>query len=119
MILTDRPAGTATEQGSMQRSGDQRLTRALGRARWSILWERLWPALAAIVTVAALFLAVSWLGLWLWLPPLWRAIGVGVFFLLAAAAFGTLFTVRLPSTGDSLRRLDRNTGRPHRPATTM
>ena len=30
---------------------------------------------------------VSWLGLWLWLPPLGRAIGLGLFFLLTAAAF--------------------------------
>ncbi|MEA2996070.1 MAG: hypothetical protein QOG74_1619, partial [Alphaproteobacteria bacterium] len=52
------------------------LERALGRARWAILWERLWPPLAALLTVIGLFLAVSWLGLWLWLPPMGRGLGL-------------------------------------------
>jgi hypothetical protein len=29
-----------------RRAGEAMLSRALGRARLSILWERLWPALA-------------------------------------------------------------------------
>ena len=33
------------------------LSRAVGRARWSIFWERLWPALASVATVIGLFLA--------------------------------------------------------------
>ena len=80
------------------------------RARWTIFWERLWPALASIATVIGLFLAVSWLGVWLWLPPIARAIGLGVFFLLAAAAFAPLLMLRVPSRLDGLRRLDRNSG---------
>ncbi|MGB8488128.1 MAG: DUF4175 family protein, partial [Xanthobacteraceae bacterium] len=51
------------------------LAHALTRARWALFWERLWPAVAAVATAVGLFLAVSWLGLWLWLPPLGRAIG--------------------------------------------
>ena len=46
------------------------LARALGHARLSIVWERLWPALASIATAIGLFLALSWLGLWVFLPPL-------------------------------------------------
>ena len=100
-------------------AGDAVLARALGRARWTIFWERLWPALASIATVVGLFLAVSWLGLWLWLPPIGRAIGLGVFFLLAAAAFAPFLMLRVPSRMDGLRRLDRNSGLPHRPATAI
>ncbi len=100
-------------------SGDAVLTRALGRARWTIFWERMWPALASVVTVIGLFLAVSWFGLWLWLPPIGRAIGLGVFFLLAAAAFAPFLMLRIPSRMDGLRRLDRNSGLPHRPATAI
>ena len=95
------------------------LSRALGRARWSILWERLWPALASMATAAGLFLALSWLGVWLWLPPLGRAIGLFVFFVLAVAATVPLFFVRVPSADDGLRRLDRSSGAPHRPATAI
>jgi uncharacterized protein (TIGR02302 family) len=118
--LTDRSTdAAATQIAAPGRAGNDMLGRALGRARWTILWERLWPALASLATAIGLFLAVSWLGLWLWLPPLGRAIGVGVFFLLTAAAFAPLLMLRLPSRMDGLRRLDRNTGLQHRPATAI
>jgi uncharacterized protein (TIGR02302 family) len=118
--LTDHPTDSARPPGSQaERGGSAVLSRALSRARWSIFWERLWPALAGIATVIGLFLAVSWLGLWLWLPPIGRAIGLGAFFLLAAAAFAPLLMVRVPTMQDGLRRLDRNSGRLHRPATAI
>src|SRR5436305_8094445 len=116
--LTDRPIDSvAADLNSYD--GDALLARALKRARWSILWERLWPALATVATAVGLFLAVSWLGVWLWLPPVGRAIGLGLFFLLTAAAFAPLFLVRIPSRTEALRRLDRNTRLPHRPATAL
>src|SRR5665213_2546047 len=37
-----------------------KLTRALQRARYAIAWERCWPHLARLLTVAGLFLVVSW-----------------------------------------------------------
>ncbi len=95
------------------------LARALTRARGSILWERLWPALAALATVAGLFLAFSWAGLWLALPPLARAIGLFVFVVAAFAAALPLVILRLPSIYDGLRRLDRSSGETHRPATAV
>src|SRR5882757_10033908 len=124
MDLTDRPPSVVSPAAASPRhqaegAGGDVLTRALGRARWSIFWERLWPALASIATVIGLFLAVSWLGLWLWLPAIGRAIGLGVFFLLTAAAFSPLLWVRFPSKTDALKRLDRNSGLPHRPATAI
>ncbi len=95
------------------------LARALRRARSSLLWERLWPALAALATVFGLFLAFSWAGLWLALPPLARAIGLLVFVVALAAAALPLLILRLPSIYDGLRRLDRSSGETHRPATTV
>jgi uncharacterized protein (TIGR02302 family) len=99
--------------------GSTMLAQALVRARWSILWERLWPALASIATAVGLFLALSWLGLWLWLPPLGRAIGLFAFFAVAVAALVPLFMVRMPSAVEGLRRLDRASLLPHRPATAI
>jgi hypothetical protein len=121
MDLTDRPADAAAphQLPPQERAGDDLLARALRRARWTILWERLWPALASIATLIGLFLAVSWLGLWLWLPPAGRAIGLGIFFLLTAAAFAPVLMLRMPSRMEGLRRLDRNSGLPHRPATAI
>ncbi len=95
------------------------LSRALGRARLALFWERLWPALASIATAVGLFLALSWFGLWVSLPPLGRAIGLFVFFVLAVAATVPLFKVRWPIAIEGLRRLDRNSLLPHRPATAI
>src|SRR5262249_57498175 len=105
--LIGRTRDPATPARSSGDSGGALLTRALGRARWSIFWERLWPAVVSLATVIGLFLALSWLGLWLWLPPIGRAVGLGIFFLLAAAAFSPFFLVRIPSRADPLHPLDR------------
>jgi len=95
------------------------LARALKRARGSLLWERLWPAMATLATALGLFLAFSWAGLWLVLPPLARAIGLLLFVVFTAIAAAPLAMLRLPSIADGLRRLDRNSGKMHRPATAV
>jgi uncharacterized protein (TIGR02302 family) len=96
-----------------------RLARALLRARGSFFWERLWPALAAVAAAVGLFLALSWAGLWLVVPPIGRAIGVGVFVLLVLAAAIPFVRLRLPSRRDALNRVDKVSGEPHRPATAL
>lgn len=115
-------------EGRVQGSEDQRIStkrlpgrldRTLRWARLTLLWESLWPLLAAIATVLGFFLAFSWLGLWLWLPPLGRAIGLGIFAILTLAAAFPLVWVRWPSETEGLRRLDRNSGLRHRPATAV
>jgi uncharacterized protein (TIGR02302 family) len=95
------------------------LAQALQRAKYAIAWERSWPHLARFLTVVGLFLAVSWAGLWLVLPFVARAIGLGLFVLLALAALFPLFRFRWPSREEGLSRLDRGTGIRHRPATAL
>jgi uncharacterized protein (TIGR02302 family) len=95
------------------------LARALKRARGSLLWERLWPALAAVATALGLFLALSWAGLWMALPPLARAAGLVLFGLLVLASAVPLVRLRLPKDAEALRRLDRVSGEKHRPATAV
>ena len=75
--------------------------------------------MAMILTAVGLFLAVSWLGLWLWLPPIGRIVVLVGFAALMAASCVPLLLVRFPSRADGLRRLDRNTGLIHRPATAI
>jgi uncharacterized protein (TIGR02302 family) len=96
-----------------------KLTQALQRAKYAIAWERAWPHLARLATVIGLFLVVSWAGLWLALPFLVRAIGLGLFVLLALAAASPLIWFRWPSREQALSRLDRGSGISHRPATTL
>jgi len=95
------------------------LARAVKRARGSLLWERLWPALATLATALGLFLALSWAGLWMVLPPIARAAGLVLFLLMTAVAAIPLFRVRLPRDAEALRRLDRVSGEKHRPATAV
>src|ERR1700757_2430961 len=106
MDLTDRPADAAAphQLPPPERAGDDLLARALRRARWTIFWERLWPALTSVATAIGLFLALSWLGLWLWLPPLMRAAAVIACAALAIAAAWPFVFVRLPGTRDALSR---------------
>ena len=119
--VNDRPADF--EADSRQPAGaevaDSLLARALRRAWWTILWERLWPALASLAVAIGIFLSVSWAGLWLVLPPMGRAIALFVLIVLIAIAAVPLFRFRLPSTFDGLRRLDRGSGLAHRPATAL
>jgi uncharacterized protein (TIGR02302 family) len=111
--------GSENTTVSPQSQIDKLLARGVARARWSILWERVWPPLAAFLTVCGLFLAVSWLGLWLWLPPIARAGGVVIFGLLALAALFPFARIRMPSIGQGLQRLDQRSGLPHRPAIAL
>ena len=62
---------------------------------------------------------VSWAGLWLALPFIGRAVGLGLFALLALAALLPLVQFRWPSREAALGRLDRGTGIRHRPATAL
>jgi uncharacterized protein (TIGR02302 family) len=96
-----------------------RLAEALQRAKFAIAWERSWPYLARLLTVAGLFLVVSWSGLWLILPSLVRAAGLCLFAVLALAALVPLLKFRWPSREAALGRLDRGTGIRHRPATAL
>jgi uncharacterized protein (TIGR02302 family) len=95
------------------------LARALKRARGSLLWERLWPALATLATALGLFLAFSWAGLWLVLPPLVHIAALVFFIIVILVAAFPLLRLRLPSDTEALRRLDRGSGELHRPATAV
>ena len=118
--MNDRPSDFQADSRQIdEQVGDTLLARALRRAWWSILWERLWPALASLAVAVGIFLAVSWAGLWLWLAPLGRAVGLFVLVVLLAVAAVPLLRFRLPSTFDGLRRLDRGSGLKHRPATAL
>jgi uncharacterized protein (TIGR02302 family) len=115
------PARTtdAAHEGSHAAFARLKLTQALQRAKYAIAWERAWPHLARLLTVIGLFLVVSWAGLWLALPSVARAVGLGLFVLLALAAILPLVWFRWPSREQGLSRLDHGSGIAHRPATTL
>lgn len=96
-----------------------KLSQALDRATWAIAWERAWPHLARCLTLAGLFLTVSWAGLWLALPSMARAAGLALFAAAALATLWPLIRFRWPTRTEALGRLDRGTGIRHRPATAL
>ena len=78
--MNDRPSDPQADPRPIdEQVADTLLARALRRAWWTILWERLWPALASLAVAIGIFLAASWAGLWLWLPPLGRAVALFVY----------------------------------------
>ncbi len=93
-----------------------RLSQAAGRA---LLIEGAWPPLVAALAVAILFLAVSWLGAWLFAPRVLRMAGVALFALGLLVALAPLFRLRWPAARDIAARLDRDSGVAHRPATSL
>jgi len=119
--VTDRPTDSVDERRRPidQQAAESLLARALRRAHWTILWERLWPALASLATAVGLFLALSWAGVWLALPPIGRAVGLFLLLVLTAVSSVPLFRFRVPTSYDGLRRLDHGSGLKHRPATTI
>ena len=71
------------------------------------------------LAVAILFLAVSWLGVWLFAPRTLRIAGVALFALGLVAAIAPLLRLRWPAARDVQARLDRDSGEAHHPATSF
>jgi uncharacterized protein (TIGR02302 family) len=98
----------ATGNGHYQ--GDEagtRLERLVSRARAAGLWEAAWPVLWRGLAVVLAFLTVSWAGLWLDLPPLWRQIGLALFALAFVVSLIPLVRIARPDRRAALARLDR------------
>lgn len=108
-----------TGAASVTGQAAERLEKAVRKARWGLLWEQVWPPLAALLTLGGFFLSLSWLGLWLSLPPLGRAAGVALFGLAAIAFLWRLVRIQVPDRAAALVQLDRNSGLAHRPVTAV
>lgn len=98
---------------------ERRVAVLVAQAGRSLLWERLWPRLALSLGILALFVAVSWLGLWLAIGP-WPRLAVLVAF---AAAFLVSLVLALrtrqPSRAEAVHRIEAVSGLPHRPLTAL
>lgn len=109
----DRQPGAAIQPGRKPFEG------LVGRARLAIAWERAWPRLAVPLGVAFLFVATAWFGAFEALPFSGRIVLLGVFVVAGLASLYGLAGLRAPSVADGLRRLDRDAGVAHRPATAL
>ncbi|MET7247547.1 TIGR02302 family protein [Methylobacterium sp. EM32] len=98
------------------RAGLDRLVVRAGRVT---LWEQAWPILWRGLAVVLVFLAASWLGLWLDAGPALRMAGVAVFGLALIGVLLPLLRLRRIARIQALARIDRDAGLSHRPARTL
>ncbi|MBK3398663.1 MULTISPECIES: TIGR02302 family protein [Methylobacterium] len=113
---TARSAGAPENRADPVRAGLDRLVARAGRVT---LWEQAWPILWRGLAVVLVFLAASWLGLWLDAGPLLRMAGVAVFGLALLGALLPLLRLRRIARPQALARIDRDAGLAHRPARTI
>jgi uncharacterized protein (TIGR02302 family) len=88
-------------------------------ARAALAWENVWRAVAPAVTVAGLFLAVSWAGAWQMLPHWARIAGLALFALAILIIIWREARLRWPTRAEALARLDDDSGVLHRPASGL
>ena len=101
---------------------DPALTRAFARkvrlSTWALFFERLWPRLWLLLGVAALFAGLSLAGIWPRLSAPLHLVTLAAFGAAALAALVVAARVPWPSRDDAVRRIERRSGVPHRPATS-
>ena len=97
----------------------ERLARLRRRAAAIIGFERVWPATAVALSVAALFLATIWSGGFAALPLMARqALALLALAIILGLPLWALRRVRT-TPHETLARIDRDSGLPHRPATAL
>ena len=93
-----------------------RLERKVGLARLALVWESLWPRLMPVLSAVALFIAVAHLDLFAGLDP-WVHTGLlaGLALFFIGLCWWQLRRFPWPSREAAIRRLERDSGVPHRP----
>src|SRR5438876_705776 len=105
---------TATETGAMAR-----VERVVRRARINLVWESVWPIAAPFVVLAALYVALSWLGLWRITSTPLRYVILAAFAAAIVYFLWRVTTFVLPARSAAFARVEQATGAPHRPATSF
>ncbi|MHA1560472.1 MAG: TIGR02302 family protein [Alphaproteobacteria bacterium] len=104
-----------------QSEGDvsRHIARATFRAQLALGWEDIWPRIVPVLIVVGTFVLVSWLGLWSGLPDWLRYAFLSAFAIGGLLSLAPLFGLRLPDRRTARARLERDSDRPHRPATSF
>lgn len=106
-------------QETIRRAGqDLAFERKVQLSKWVLAFEQLWPRLWLILGVAALFVAVSLLGLWPMLQPLAHKVVLGLFALALLATLVHAVRIPWPTREAAIRRIERRSGIAHRPASS-
>lgn len=98
---------------------DARLDQLVRRSQISLFIEEAWRALLPVLVIAAFFIGLSLLGLWLVVPFWPRLLAVGLFMGLFVWWCGPLLKLRWPSRTAALDRVEQTSGQSHRPLTAI
>ncbi|BAQ15475.1 TIGR02302 family protein [Methyloceanibacter caenitepidi] len=96
----------------------RRFERRVGLSWLALLVERAFEALLWPFVVVCAFLVFSLLGGWSLLPALAHQILLGLFLLAFVIALVPLWRIDVPTRAEALRRLERDSGIQHRPASS-
>lgn len=98
---------------------DARIRRRITLAWLALFWEAFWPRLTVTLLIIAVFLSVSWFGVWLVLP-FWLRMGILALFALGlAVSFVWSLRTPLPDRATAIRRLERSNRLAHRPLSSL
>jgi len=104
------------DQAAIERA----LTTRLAQAGLALAFERAWPFVVLSLSIASLFLACAWLGLFALLPHWPRLLVVFVFIVACIFPLSLAFRSGRARLQESIARLDRDSGLDHHPfATTL
>jgi uncharacterized protein (TIGR02302 family) len=121
MAELNQPAGKSVTTDKQVLSSDRSitptdsLTQKITSARKVMVWEQLWAVLVPPLAIIALFLGVSWLGLWQDAPRWARIVGTSLFFIALIASLKGFLKLRPVAMETARMRLDRESGIAHRP----
>jgi uncharacterized protein (TIGR02302 family) len=116
--MISRPGHKAPTEPSDEKVNARRFERRVSLSRFALILERMWEALLWPFLVISLFLIVSLFELWGALPPLAHRILLFGFGIALLASFVPLIRMTWPTRQEALRRLERDAGIRHRPATS-
>ena len=104
------------DQGS--RTADRSFERKILRARLAAVLEQLWLKLWLMLAVAIAFILVSYTGIWAVLPGPLHVLLLAAFGVAMLAVLVSMARIAWPSREDAIRRIERVSGVPHRPASS-
>jgi uncharacterized protein (TIGR02302 family) len=117
--MIDRAFRRSASPATAAAAPEGRIERLVRRAGLALWWERLWPPLAGVLAVLALFAALSWLGVWYVVPGWLRVVMLGALAAMLLVPLVALVRVRAPRREESVRRIETVSGTVHRPLTAV
>ena len=87
-------------------------------SRLALFFERLWPRLWILIGIGLLFVIVSFLGIWPYLSDLAHQALLALFAAGGLASIVYAARAPWPTREEAVRRIERRSGVPHRPATS-